>query len=407
VVAAGAAAAATAFIRVDGGHAASAAPAWLEIALQWVHAMAAASWVGGLVLVLLLVRSRRSEPPVEAVARYSSFAFGAVAVLVVAGSLRAVNEIGGLGRVLHLLGTGYGTALAWKIAIALIAIGLGGVNRYRSLPRLRAGGSPRLLRSVLGVEVVAAAGAFALTGVLTGLPPQGSAAPRPPAQTVLQIEGHDFATTTKVTLRIDPGAPGDNAFTADVVDFDSAAPVHAQRVTLRFEPVGQPNVAATSIDLERHGSTWTAKGSQLSIAGIWRTTVQVRSGTKVVVVPLSFAMAPPGQRISVARAPGQPDLFTAQVGAAQLQAYVDPAAAGTNQLHLTAFDAGGNELPLASVSYAGAGPDGRATTFPATRLSSGHFVSNTTLEAGGWTFFVEAVARDGRRLQASFEQEIR
>lgn len=407
VVAAGAAAAVTGFIRVDGGHAAAATPVWLEIGLQWVHLLAAASWAGGLVLVLLLVRGRPHDPPIDAVGRYSSFAFGAVGVLVVAGSLRAVNEIGGLGRVPHLLGTGYGTALAWKIAVALLAIGLGGVNRYRSLPRLRAGGSPHLLRSVLGVEVLAAAGAFTLTGVLTGLPPQGSAASGPPARNTLQVEGHDFATTTKVTLRIDPGAPGANAFTADVVDFDSAAPIQADRVALRLEPVGQPNVAASSLDLERN-SGWTAVGSQLSIAGVWQATVQVRTGTKVVVVPLSFVMAPPGQQLTVARAPGQPDLVTAvQAGGAQLQAYVDPGAPGANQLHLTAFDAGGNELPLTSVSFAAAGPDGSAAMFPSRRLDPGHFVADADLDAGSWTIFVDAVARDGRRLQASFEQAIR
>jgi copper transport protein len=407
VVAAGAAAAATAFIRVDGGHAAAASPVWLEIGLQWAHALAAASWVGGLVLVLLLVRVRPGDPPVDAVSRYSRFAFGAVGVLVVAGSLRAVNGIGGLGRVPHLLDTGYGTTLALKVSVAVLAIALGGVNRYRSLPRLRAGGSLHLLRSVLGVELAAAAGAFALTGVLTGLPPQGSAASEPPAQNLLQIEGHDFATTTKVALRVDPGAPGPNTFTADVVDFDSAAPVDADRVTVRFEPVGQPNVAASSLDLERRGGAWTGQGSQLSIAGIWQATVQVRTGTRVVVVPLSFAMAPPGQRVSVAMAPGQPDLVTARVGGAQLQAYVDPGAPAANQLHLTAFDADGDELPLASATFAAAAPDGRGTTFPARRLDPGHFVADADLDPGNWTFFVDAVARDGRRLQASFEQAIR
>jgi copper transport protein len=407
VVAAGAAAAVTGFIRVDGGHAAAATPAWLEIGLQWIHMLAAASWVGGLVLLLLLVRSRPDDPPIDAVDRYSTFAFGAVGVLVVAGSLRAVNAIGGLGQVPHLLGTGYGTTLAWKVSVALLAICLGGVNRYRSLPRLRAGGSPHLLRSVLGVEVVAAAGAFALTGVLTGLPPRGSAGPEAPPRHILQIEGHDFATTTKVTLRIDPGAPGANTYTADVVDYDSQAPVDAGRVTLRLEPVGQPNVAATSLDLERSGGAWTARGSQLSIAGVWQATVQVRAGARVVVVPLSFAMAPPGQQLSVARAAGQPDLVTVKVGGAQLQAYVDPGTPGTNQLHLTAFDAGGNELPLSSVTFAAAAPNGRGTTFPPRRLDPGHFVADADLAPGSWTFFIEAVARDGRRLQASFEQAIR
>ena len=57
--------------------------------------------------------------------------------------------------------------------------------------------------------------------------------------------------------------------------------------------------------------------------------------------------------------PGQPTLYTFTLpGGQQLQAYNDPGSAGTNQLHVTAFDAQGQELPLQSVSVVATPPGG-------------------------------------------------
>jgi len=43
---------------------------------------------------------------------------------------------------------------------------------------------------------------------------------------------------------------------------------------------------------------------------------------------------------------------------------------------------------------------------PTRRFSAGHLVGDLTLTTGTWTFFVQAAARDGRVLVASFEQTI-
>ncbi len=86
--------------------------------------------------------------------------------------LRAVDELGGWGKVLDVLDSSYGTALAIKVGVAIVLIALGALNHYVNVPRYAAAGRAALRRTV-GGELVLAAGIFALTGVLTGLPPAG------------------------------------------------------------------------------------------------------------------------------------------------------------------------------------------------------------------------------------------
>ena len=86
--------------------------------------------------------------------------------------------------------------------------------------------------------------------------------------------------------------------------------------------------------------------------------------------------------------------------------YNDPGTPGTDELHLTAFDTDGTELPLAHATMVAVAPDGTASTLQPRRFSAGHFVGDLTLTPGAWTFFVQATARDGRVLVASFSQTI-
>jgi uncharacterized membrane protein len=395
-------------IRAIGGHAAAAATPALHIGLQWFHFMAASVWMGGLALAFLSLRARRGAEDDETIAHvrgYSSLAGYALAVVLVTGVLRATEEVGGLSTLLHLFRGSYDTTLDIKVAVVVALIALGAFNRYRSIPRM--GSRTGLLRRMMAIELVGALGVFGLTGTLTGLPPRPpgtSPAPRPPALTLI---GSDFATTMKVRLVVSPGTAGPNGFDVDVTDFDSGAPLDARDVSLRFEPVGQPGVGASTLELTHHGDRWMANGTQLSIAGVWTVTVVVQTSSSGTEIPLTLVMRVPDQIVSVATAPGQPDIYTiAFPGGEQIQMYNDPGTPGPDELHLTAFDADGNELPLARASMVAVAPDGKASSLQPRRFSAGHFVGDLTLSAGRWTFFVRATARDGRVLVASFEQTI-
>ncbi len=173
LVVVGVAAAAAMLIRAIGGHAAAAATPALQIGLQWIHFMAASVWMGGLALAFLALRARRraeEDAPTAEIRRYSSLAGYALAVVLVTGVLRATEEVGGLSTLLHLFRGSYDTTLDIKVAVVIALIGLGALNRYRSIPRMAS--HTGLLRRVMAIELVGAVGVFGLTGTLTGLPPR-------------------------------------------------------------------------------------------------------------------------------------------------------------------------------------------------------------------------------------------
>ncbi len=329
-------------VRAEGGHA---GPSTVDVLLQGTHLAAVGAWIGGLTW---LVAGLRRGADADRVRAYSNLAGIGLAVLVVTGVLRASDELGGLTWWLHAFDTDYGTALVAKLAIVVPLVGLGALNRFRNVRRIRELGTRPLLRTVSG-ELVLAAGVFAMTGLLTGIPPQGvRTEPTPQRLESLVVSGSDFATTTTVRLQISPGIVGANAFVADVTDFDTGDPLDADRVTLTFALTDQPEVSS-ELELDRgEDGTWQADGTALSVRGTWAVTVLVEEGSGSVDVPLEVTPKTAGQRVEVSRVEGQPDIYTIHLeGGVSIQAYVDPGRPATmNQVHITAFDATGAELPL-------------------------------------------------------------
>jgi copper transport protein len=396
--------------RAVGGHAsASLSASWLQIGAQWVHFMSVGAWIGGLVLVAVALRerSRAGEPaPVAEIRRFSTIAFWSVGLLTVTGSIRAVNELGGIAAIGRLLDTSYGITLTIKVSIAVVLVALGGINRYRSLPRLPE--DHHLFRRVIGAELVASLTLFGFTAALTSLPPAASAPPSAPPPSSISARGSDFATTTKVTLRATPGTPGSNTFAADVTDYNTGDPAHATSVELQFQPKGSQQVGGSTLAL-RHaaGARWTAVGTNLSLVGTWSVVATVVRPAGTVQVPLTLTTRAPPQTISVSHGgAGQPDIYTIDLGAGvELQTYIDPGTAGPSQFHVTAFQ-DGRALPLASATLSATLAGGASRKLASDRLASEHFVANTTLSAGDWRFDIQATTTDGRTLQATFSQTI-
>lgn len=418
LVALGLSAAAAMLVRATSGHAAALVPALPAEIAQWVHFLAIGVWIGGLLPLLLLVRERRAAEapaPVAEVARFSQIAGWALLVVVLTGIARTVGEAGGIGDVRAMLtGTSYGTSLIVKVAIAFLLIGLGALNRRRSIPRLQRDGT--LLRQVVAIELVAALGVFGLTGVLTSLNPDpADDAPKEPAAASVSASGADFATTTRVTFTAEPGGAGPNTFEARIVDYDEGTPVEADEVTVLMAAIGRPEIEATTLPMEpgepSEGgapSVWTGAGTQLSLAGAWDLVVQVRSGARTTEVPLVLVTRAPPTTSVVAQGSGDlPDIETVTMSTdEQLQLYLDPGVPGTNEYHVTAFDPGGDELELSGLVVVATGPDGTTETLDVTRLTPGHFAAPIETDAGSWRFDVVATTVGGTVLQASQEQEI-
>lgn len=388
--------------RALGGHAGGSA---FDVVVQSFHLAGVGTWIGG--LVWLIAGVRRGLAP-GAIRRFSNLAAGGLIVVATSGVLRASSELGGPGWFLDPFRNGYRTALVAKLALVAPLVALGALNRFRNVPRFESAGSRPLLRTV-GAELAFAACVLAVTGILTGLPPKGSEEPpNAGAQGPLVATGSDFATTTKVRLEIAPGEIGPNEFLAEVTDYDTGEPVDARRVSLEFHYPPRPEVGS-ALQLERGvDGTWQADGTSLALQGTWHVGVLVEGSSGSVEVPLLVTPRTPGQRIEVSRATGQPDLYTILLqDDLQIQSYVDPAVPGrTNQVHVTAFDAEGNELPLERTLLEIAPPGGRPFPPELLPLGPGHVVANVDMTSGTWAFHITAETKDGDIVSASFEQDL-
>src|SRR5579864_7682977 len=347
-------AAAGALAHVVAGHAAAALGPWrwANVAAQWIHVV-----------------------PVAAT-----------------GTLRAVNEVGGWGQ---LTATAYGRLVMLKAALLLLLAILGGVNRFRSVPRAiqtLAG-----LRRIGAAELAVGALTLAVAATLTQIAPANFPTTQAEGPPPLVATGSDFATTTHVRLEVAPGYPGPNGFTASLRDFDTGRPVDADRVSLRFTPRDRPDIGTSSLDLARStDGSYRGQGSNLSLEGPWAVTVQVEQGANSVEVPLALDVRAQPQRIRTIEAPGQPTLYSIDLsGGRVLDAYLDPGRAGLNEVHATYIDAAGHEMPLPQLATMTANrPGGTPAPLPVRRFGPGHFIGDAQLSRGEWdlTFTVTTAA---------------
>lgn len=382
---------ATAVAHAHAGHASSASGAM--VAVQSLHFLAAAGWIGGLAALLVGLGRRPGTAAVAVARRYGVGAGLALGALVATGVLRAVGEVGSWGL---LVETDYGRLVMAKSGLLLGLAALGGLNHYRSAPA--AGQSLRGLRRVGVAELAVGATAFAVTGLLaTGAPPSRD---RPPPPSVVVIDGSDFGTTVKVRLSASPGAAGDNRFSLRLRDYDSDAPVSADRVTARFALPANPGASETSLQfVEGPVGTYSASGTNLAVPGRWRVTLEVQRSGDSVEVPLTLVTDVAEPQVTESRAPGQVTIWdVALAGGRSLQVYTDPERPGPSQFHATFFSDEGKELEIESATVTVVSPDGEAVTSTPKRSGPGHFVADLVAPPGRWALEVTAITPGGDSL---------
>jgi copper transport protein len=286
----------------------------LAVATATVHVAAMVVWLGGLVALLAVVLRPGTAPEelAEALPPFSRLAFGAVAVLVVSGTVQAVREVA---DPVALVTTTYGWVLVAKLVLVAVALGAAGVSRVwvqqrlgvrRSSPSGRrpltahafagSGSStpeeedaaglrarrqsegaaeqvPALRRSVL-VELAVAAVVLALSAVLVGTPPARAAVAQP-IDVLLPLQG-SAGTDGTTQVSVDPARPGANTLHVYLLD-DAGRPTQPAdiRVTLT-EP--EQELGPLAVDLQPAGpGHYVGDGMSIPGAGTWTLTVTVRT----------------------------------------------------------------------------------------------------------------------------------
>ena len=252
------------------------------------HILAAGVWVGGLIVLAVVLPGLERRDVLDTLRRFGKIAAASVAIVVVTGLYSAGRQVASLDA---LLSTTYGWSLVGKIAL-LGATGALGLLGFTAVRRRR----PSL--PLLGAEAAAATGMLiAASLLLSSAPAQGPQfAPAPPT-----IAGTKLATGQAADLLVDlaatPNRPGQNFVTATILDTERPPPAPLRRVTLTFSRGTQTFTArATRLGANR----WQA-GTQLSEPGDWRISVAVeRRGlpraTFATPWTVSSALPAPGAR---------------------------------------------------------------------------------------------------------------
>ena len=264
------------------GHAAQTSPRGLAVAFDWVHLAAGSIWIGGLAGLLVLWRSlgdaRRAAGLAVSVPRFSKTAFGSVLALTGAGTGAAVLHLPTLAS---LWQTSYGTALIAKIAVLTVTLGFAAVNLLRTVPGLRAHdlSAARLLRRLVGGEVVLVATAIFAAAVLSSLPPPakalasiGNASAQVGPGRVVSVVSHG---PYRLELRVSPNrAAQPNEFALRITR--DGQPLRGAQVTSTFTMLDMEMGAQSYHLAEQAPGTYGKSLSSLVMVGRWGLSFQVQ-----------------------------------------------------------------------------------------------------------------------------------
>lgn len=141
-------------LSLSGHSAVDAGASWLSELADWVHLTAASIWVGGLVMLAVVVWPRAKELRRSAFLRFSRVATVCIAAILVAGVYLSVLRLPQLN---DLWTRGYGQVLLVKVGLVLVALVWGAVHHFVARPALERGDDgilQRLPRSLVGESLV-------------------------------------------------------------------------------------------------------------------------------------------------------------------------------------------------------------------------------------------------------------
>lgn len=163
------------------GHAADAGPWSAAVGIHTLHVLSTGVWggivvAGGFAVLPALDASVARGALIRLAARVSTTSLIALGGVVLTGALNAERGLGG--SLAPLQASTWGHVLTLKLALVLLAVLLGGLNRTSALPRLRRSASTtdaHTFNNVLHLEALVMIGVFIAAAVLAHSAPGNAA----------------------------------------------------------------------------------------------------------------------------------------------------------------------------------------------------------------------------------------
>jgi copper transport protein len=262
------------------GHAGSGDLVVLAFVTDLVHLFSICFWLGGLVLLLLVVLRRPRAPgapwaagaaPADGVVQrvtgeFSALALVAVGAIVVSGTVQGWRQVGSLGA---LTGTTYGRLLIAKVVLfGLIMVG---AYLSRSLVQKRtaaAGLSLSALRRSVGAEVAIAVVVLGITALLVNTVPAEDA-----YDPTFSADVHGAELLARV--EVDPVKAGPTDIVIDTLDH-GGNPLQPVDVTASLSQPAR-EIGPLPIELENDGTGhYLADDTEIPFPGAWELSIDVR-----------------------------------------------------------------------------------------------------------------------------------
>ena len=249
----------------------------VNVALDWLHLVAAAAWLGGIPAIVVLAaraagpgQSRRGAT-IAMLRRHGPMALVAGPLVVLTG---LANSPLVLGSSRELVASGYGNLLLAKGALASVALGIGAANHLALRGRGR--GS---VAALVGIELVVAAIAVMAAATMVTIQPSAARQPVPAAPSVHPAHFFGEAGPSSIHASVSLPSPGEQSYQVTVRDAEGGAPRHdIQKVFLTFTPPANSGLPSERVELDAgpiHG-LYAITGAYTPVIGDWTLEVTVR-----------------------------------------------------------------------------------------------------------------------------------
>ncbi|MBC6315028.1 copper resistance CopC/CopD family protein [Listeria grandensis] len=244
------------FAKAMQGHAAGSSDKSIAIPMDFLHLVSASAWVGGILVLFVLLRKMPEEAQLTW-NRFSPWAASFVGLIIVSGLLMSVMNLGSMPK---LFTTEYGKVILLKVALFLVMGALGLVH-YLYMRQTGKMMSAKTMVAEFGIGFVILGVAAFLTNVQT--PP-----PAPPV-----AFSQEMATDSGfVSLKIAPAIVGDNTFLVVFTDRDGQVRTDFQKVTLTATPSGGKKPSEFEA-LQNAQKEYVASGLYLNATGRWKIKI--------------------------------------------------------------------------------------------------------------------------------------
>jgi len=258
------------------GHAAAGDGRVLALINDTVHVLAASTWLGGLVLILVAIHT--ADDAVAVARRFSKLAVAAVLLLVATGIWQAARHVGSWAALWH---TTYGHELLVKLLVVALVLVLA-AGSQALVNRATVGLPSRLRVSVLGETL----GLCAVLGVTSGL------VATEPANTAYHPSAGGSLTLVGDIVRVSATPAGDRQMQLQiyVVDKDGR-PSEPKEITAAVS-LPSKQLGPLSVTLSDAGAGHRTGDVAVPVAGEWRLAVTIRTtaideATGYVTLPIS------------------------------------------------------------------------------------------------------------------------